>query len=131
MSRSNTCSTGAVERGNCRISSERRHSTKYRNAKHAHHDSKGTFHAPKRPVREELNNVPNQHQRMEQEDHSKDHHRSRHDHRHHDHNHHQLRKRIVDGAKLSAKLMAAVVFCAVAPILYVVIPPAHDAGDRA
>ena len=48
------------------------------------------------------------------------------------HHHHQLhlRQRIVGGARLSAKVMGAIIFCAVAPILYVVVPPAHDTGDR-
>lgn len=131
MNRSSTCSTGAVEQGNYMYRSiERRHLTRHRNAKHTHHDSTGDFQAPKRPVQRELNTNPSRRQSMEQEEHSKDHHR-RHNHHHRHHNQHQLRKIIVDGAKLSAKLMAAVVFCAVAPILYVVIPPAHDAGDRA
>ena len=148
MSRSN--STGAVE-GNCRTCSSNEHSTRYRNAKHAHYDSKGDFHAPKSPMQKEFNNEPRRRQSMKQEEHSKDHHRRHHNprrrqsvkqeehskdhhrrhHNHRHHNHHQLRKRMVDGAKLSAKLMAAVVFCAVAPILYVIIPPAHDADDRA
>ena len=126
MSRSN--STGAVEE-NCRSSSE--HSTRYRNAKHAHYDSKGDFHAPKSPVQKELSGESRRRQSMKQEEHSKDHQRRHHNHRHRHHSHYQFRKRMVDGAKLSAKLMAAVVFCAVAPILYVIVPPAHDADDRA
>jgi hypothetical protein len=26
--------------------------------------------------------------------------------------------------------MGAIMFCALAPVLYVVVPPAHDTGDR-
>ena len=129
MSRSN--STSAIEekcRTCIRSSSKRRHSTRNRNAKHAHHDSQSEFCTSKSPVHEECQQVPKWRQIVEQEEQPEDHHRRR--------RRRRLRKRIVDGAKLSAKLMAAtlaaIVFCAAAPILYVVIPPpAHDADDRA
>lgn len=73
-----------------------------------------------------------QQEQMKNSDDQQEQAKGRQDHHHHQQHHHQLhlRKRIVDGARISAKVMGAIMFCALAPVLYVVVPPAHDTGDR-